>query len=345
MKKIHIILTLIILFFAQEGYSQLSKTHYIPPVTGDGGGNGPGIQRIYISTPSAGIVNYTIKNGGDSGTIYATGQVSNSAIGEVNISDQPISGQSWNDIFVQESEAELVLNKGFIITADSEIYVSYRFVSSSYNQAGALVSKGISALGTRFRAGMLQNYDSSHLGFISVMATENNTEVNFDLPGAVQTTGGQNDHSIKLDKFQTYFIVNKTAQNSLTGSLITSDKPIAVNSGGFGSFDSSSAGQDYGIDQIVGSTIVGSEYIFIKGIASNNIETVLIIADQDNTNINVNGDVLNDISGDPVILNSGEYVYIKGDKFINGNLYVNTDNLNDKLFAYQGTGKTYTKPI
>ena len=40
LKKIHIILTLIILSFAQEGYSQLSKTHYIPPVTGDGGGNG-----------------------------------------------------------------------------------------------------------------------------------------------------------------------------------------------------------------------------------------------------------------------------------------------------------------
>ena len=37
---------------------------------------------------------------------------------------------------------------------------------------------------------MFQNYASSHLGFISVMATENNTEVNFDLPGAVQTGSG-----------------------------------------------------------------------------------------------------------------------------------------------------------
>ena len=337
MKKLYFLLVILFLFFSQDGFSQLSKIHYIPPVTGDGGGNGPGIQRIYISTPSVGIVNYTIKNGGDSGTIYATGQVSNSAVGEVNLSDQPISGQSWNDIFIQESEAELVQNKGFIITADSEIYVSYRFVSSSYNQAGALVSKGISALGTRFRSGMFQNYASSHLGFISVMATENNTEVNFDLPGAVQTTGGQNDHSITLDKFQTYFIVNKTAQNSLIGSLITSDKPIAVNTGGFGSFDSSSGGQDYGIDQIVGSELVGSEYIFIKGIAKDAIETVLIIADQDNTEI-----YLNDNPAIHQTLNSGEYIFVKGNEFnTDGNLYIYSGDPAHKLFAYQGTGQNY----
>ena len=337
MKKLYFLLVILFLFFSQDGFSQLSKIHYIPPVTGDGGGNGPGIQRIYISTPSVGIVNYTIKNGGDSGTIYATGQVSNSAVGEVNLSDQPISGQSWNDIFIQESEAELVQNKGFIITADSEIYVSYRFVSSNYNQAGALVSKGISALGTRFRSGMFQNYASSHLGFISVMATENNTEVNFDLPGAVQTTGGQNDHSITLDKFQTYFIVNKTAQNSLIGSLITSDKPIAVNTGGFGSFDSSSGGQDYGIDQIVGSELVGSEYIFIKGIAKDAIETVLIIADQDNTEI-----YLNDNPAIHQTLNSGEYIFVKGNEFnTDGNLYIYSGDPAHKLFAYQGTGQNY----
>jgi len=185
--------------------------------------------------------------------------------------------------------------------------VSYRFVAKGLNQAGAIVSKGLSALGTRFRAGMLQNYSSTHLGFISVMATENNTIINFDLPSSVQTTGGQNDHSITLDKFQSYFIVNKGTSNinSLIGSLITSDKPIAVNTGAYGSFDSSSGGQDYGIDQIVGSDLIGSEYIFIKGIARNSIETVLIIADQDNTKLNLNGVFYRD-------MNEGDFELIKG---------------------------------
>ena len=209
LRKLYFFLLALLLFFSQEGFSQLSKTHYIPPITGDStprNGNGPGIQVVYISTPSAGIVNYTIKNGGDSGTIYATGQVTNTDSKEIELSDQPASGQSWGEIFVEDSEVETVLNKGFIITADSEIYVSYRFVSSSLNQAGALVSKGLSALGTRFRAGMLQNQSSSHIGFISVMATENRTTINFELPGSVQTTGGKSDHSITLEKFQSYII-------------------------------------------------------------------------------------------------------------------------------------------
>ena len=34
-------------------------------------------------------------------------------------------------------------------------------------------------------------------------------------------------------------------------------------------------------------------------------------------------------------------MYLKGNKFnSDGNLYVNTNDPNDKLFAYQGTGKT-----
>ena len=124
--------------------------------------------------------------------------------------------------------------------------MSYRYVSQNRNQAGALVSKGISALGTRFRAGMLQNYNTfnGHIGFISVMATENRTTINFELQGSVQTTGGKSSHSITLEKFQSYIIANKTDTNSLIGSLISSDKNIVVNTGAFGSFDSSSGGQD-----------------------------------------------------------------------------------------------------
>ena len=345
LRKLYFFLLALLLFFSQEGFSQLSKTHYIPPITGAGNGSGPGIQVVYISTPSAGIVNYTIKNGGDSGTIYATGQVTSTDSKEIELSDQPASGQqSWGEIFVEQDELETVLDKGFIITADSEIYVSYRFVSQNINQAGALVSKGLSALGTRFRAGMLQNHNrfNGHIGFISVMATENRTTINFELPGSVQTTEGKSDHSITLEKFQSYIIANTDDTESLIGSLITSDKNIVVNTGAFGSFDSSTGGQDYGIDQIAGSTIIGSEYIFIKGIADDPIETVLIIADQDNTNINVNGEPYEDSNGDPIILNSGGYVYLKGNKFnSDGNLYVNTNDPNDKLFAYQGTGKNY----
>ena len=99
----------------------------------------------------------------------------------------------------------------------------------------------------------------------------------------------------------------------------------------------SSGGQDYGMDQIVDASLVGSEYIFIEGIADNEIETVLIVADQDNTTVNVNGSFYDNL------INSGDFLIIKGDKF-NWRwkpLRVNTDDPNDKLFAFQGTGRRY----
>ena len=343
LKKIYLIF-LLSFFSVTSLFSQLSKKHYIPPVTGVNGGSGPGSQILYISTPSTSKVNYTVRYGGDigttatSGTPFATGQVINGDPKEVLIANDPADNTvQWSEIFVNPSQTEVVSDKGFVIEADSEIYVSYRFYSVNEYQAGALVSKGISALGTRFRSGMLQNQSvsSGHLGFISVMATENNTTVDFDLQDGVQTTGGQNDHSVTLNKFQSYFITNTDNLNSLIGSLVTSDKPIAVNVGAFGSF-SSGGGQDYGMDQIVDATLVGSEYIFLKGIASNTIESVLIVADQDNTTINVNGEFHDNL------VNSGDYLILKGDKFNgDGNLYVSTDNSEDKLFAYQGTGKDY----
>ena len=338
---------LLFLLSTSSIFSQLSKTHYLPPITfSNNSGSIPGVQRLFISTPSNSEVNYTIKYGGEigytttSGTIFETGKVSNDNPVEVTISDQPANGTAaWTDAIVSPSEVEIPLHKGFIIEADSEIYVSFRFISEGTSQAGAIVSKGISSLGTRFRAGMLQNQSASHMGFISVMATENNTTINFDLEPGIQTTGNQNDHSILLNKYESYIIANQNYNNSLIGTLVSSDKPITVNTGAYGSFDGSSGGQDYGVDQIVESNLVGSEYIFIKGIASNSIETVLIIADQDNTTINVNGEFYDNL------VNSGDYLIIKGDQFnADGNLYVSTGNPDDKLFAYQGTGKNFSSP-
>jgi hypothetical protein len=178
LKKIYSIF-LLLLLSGTSLFSQLSKKHYIPPVTGASNTSGPGSQILYISTPSTSKVNYTVRYGGDigttatSGTPFATGQVTNGDPEQVLIANDPADNTvQWSEIFVNPSLTEVVSDKGFVIEADSEIYVSYRFYSVNEYQAGALVSKGISALGTRFRSGMLQNQSASsgHLGFISVMA-------------------------------------------------------------------------------------------------------------------------------------------------------------------------------
>ena len=77
MKKIFKILYLLIfLFVIQQGNSQLSKIHYIPPLaTSTSSNNAPNEQWFHISTPSENDVNFTIKRG--DGSAYYADTVSN----------------------------------------------------------------------------------------------------------------------------------------------------------------------------------------------------------------------------------------------------------------------------
>ena len=40
-------------------------------------------------------------------------------------------------------------------------------------------------------------------------------------------------------------------------------------------------------------------------------------------------------------MNEGEFLIIEGDKYVNRNMYVSTNNKDDKIFAYQGLGDVY----
>ena len=342
--------------FALGLNAQLSKVHYIPPLTAN---DDPGDQWMYISTPSITPVKFEVKIGGvlgvtnDSGTIFASGEVDKNNPIAIELAQDPGDNNGWwSNLFIEQSETEQILNKGFIVEAKSEVYVSAR-VNSDGNQfqAGAIVSKGKSGLGTRFRAGMFQNQNSGHIGFISVMATEDLTKVSFTFTKTVETIGGTKTIDfpliIDLSKGESYVLASTGRGsggdflgNELIGTLVSSDKPIVVNTGSAsGSFETSTGGQDYGMDQIVGSDLVGSEYIFIRGNGYDGWENVLIIADQNNTEILVNGQSYGTLA------KAGDYFIIEGDQFSSqspgGNMYVRSANLDHKLFAFQGTGSVY----
>ncbi|MCP4244834.1 MAG: gliding motility protein, partial [bacterium] len=169
-------------------------------------------------------------------------------------------------------------DKGFVIEAEDVIYVSVRMEagnSGSTTQAGALVSKGLTALGTSFRAGMYnsENPQDNYLNFISVMATEDNTEITFDdLPAGIiiKNYTGTLPISTTLNEFESFIVATNCSEVSfntdgLIGALITSDKPIVVNCGSSNGSFHNGGGRDYGIDQIVDLSKVGNEYIFVKG--------------------------------------------------------------------------------
>ena len=345
-------------------FAQLSTKHYIPPVASQD--NDISEQYIYISTPRNTDIPFTIKTVGNPTNDYS-GLVSNTnpfLYRIVQDGEDPgdpaanldTDGDSQLSIS-QNLSNTVITDRGYIIEASDVIYVSVRFRSSFPNlyQAGALVSKGLSALGTEFRAGGFatenNNSPAGYLTYVTVMATENTTNIVFDDFTAginiINHTAGATPINAVLNEGETYLIavgVNDGGiPNDLIGTRISSDKPIVVNSGsGTGSFADGSGGRDFGIDQIVGSDKVGNEYIFVRGnggsTAGNQWENVLIVANQDNTDIFVNGS-----SSPEATIDAGDWIVIEGDGInnngngynANGNMYVQTSN---PVFAYQGIG-------
>ncbi|WP_339921638.1 T9SS type B sorting domain-containing protein [uncultured Flavobacterium sp.] len=334
-------------FLSISCFSQFSKTHYIPPITAQN--NLVGDHYLYISTPSTTNVNFKIiENGG----AVISGTVNNTApfvyyIGQGNNSQ----------LFTPKTTIGTIQNKGYIIESENLIYASVRVnsglnINGTYNHAGGLVSKGKSALGKVFRLGAMLNplYDTSLLNFASIISTENSTRVTIsNIPvGTVLTDGTTitGPISILLNKNESYVLAlenysNTTSNSSkMIGALVESDKPIAVNSGSFGGSNNTivtgaapmGTGRDVGFDQIVPLEKTGKEYIFVRGNGTDELESIILVAHSDNTQIFTNGN-----STPIATINAGSYYVLNGSNFVNGNLYVNSS---ENLFAYQCIGGT-----
>jgi len=336
--KFGLFLTILFVLFvcSPKAQAQLSKKHFIPPLTSAEFGNAnPEEQYFYLSTPSTKNVTYTITFIGQPSSSTISGIVSNASPVEISL------GTGYGQLFIESNKSSSVKNdKGYIIEAEDVIYVSLRMKAGGGAQAGALVSKGLSALGNTFRVGAFtnQNPQTNYLNFASVMATEDNTIVTFDdLPAGltIKNYTGTFPIIINLDEGESYTIATNSSENTvnrdgLIGTLIQADKPIVVNTGSANGSFHNGGGRDYGIDQIVGYSKVGNEYIFVKGDGNDNWENVLLVAHEDNTSISINGNT-------PVTtINAGEYYLIEGNKYsANQNMYVATSK---NVFAYQGIG-------
>ncbi|MGL2964004.1 T9SS type B sorting domain-containing protein [Flavobacterium sp. RSB2_4_14] len=334
MKK-KLLFLLFTVLFSINCFSQFSKTHYIPPLSGATSVTSED-QYLYISTPSNNPINFRIiELGGNT----ITGTVSRNVpyvyyVGFGNDTQLHVDASGTNAVYD---------NKGYIVEADDLVYVSARVTAGSGNQAGELVSKGLASLGKRFRIGaftntLVGNYVDIHTTFVSVLATENNTVVNFSNLKAgvtpINSTTGNAPFSVTLNSGESYVLAvqgpNNANRDGLIGSLVTADKPIAVNCGSFGG--SNAVGNlDLGFDQIVSAERTGMQYIFIKSTGIDAVEKVLIVADEDNTEIFINGATTAVTS-----LSAGQYYELLGNTFnADGNLFVQTSK---KVFAYQSIG-------
>jgi gliding motility-associated-like protein len=333
-------LLLLLLLIHFTGFSQFSKTHYIPPVSNSNNQEPQG-QSMYISCPSVTPVKFKIIA---LGAGLVTGEVSR---------DNPYVfyiGNGFDTQFlISEDDVNTIKsNKGYVVEAEDLVYVTVRLTATLQNyHGGSIVSKGLAALGKQFRIGAfvntgVENTTPNHYTFATILATENNTTVSFgDINPGVSlinnAAAGNNPSSVILNSGQSYAIAvkgdNNANRDGLIGAFITSDKPIAVNCGSFAGSNGTTTNLDLGFDQIVSAERTGKDYIFIKGNGINVTERPLLVANENGTEIFLNGSTTTFTT-----LNAGDYIALDGSQFSsNGNLYVRSSK---NVFAYQGIGGT-----
>ena len=185
-------------------------------------------------------------------------------------------------------------DRGLIVESDQLIQVVYRLTAT--NNKLLVTIKGEQALGQWFRAGSQTNVcGDPNTGkrenhFISVMAVEDNTIITFDFTTDMKDLG--DTHSITLNAGETYLMIDDDNNETVSGSLIVADKPIAVMSGSQHSQQCNGDGRDGGVDQLVPTCVVGSNYVVSRGADDDNTSEsnyAVVVGITSNTDITIDG--------------------------------------------------------
>jgi gliding motility-associated-like protein len=342
MKKIYILLAFLTFF---TNHAQLSNKHWLPPLHSR---DATAIENhyLYISTPETVPFQVTVTTG--NGTPIAGSPFTISQTTPVVVSVG--SGQPTN-MFLSLIDVNIVKNdKGLILEGPKDFYVSFRM--RQQNHAETLISKGKPGIGTSFRLGSTpQGGEVSIRNFVSsVMATENNTVINLSdyntnvvfVSGTGNITADTQTFTLNAGESIVFSGYTNVAANltGFIGASLTATKPVAVSTGN-ATGGVSGTGSDFTLDQIVSSSQIGTEYIFIQGNGLPQMELPLIIANEDNTEIFING---NTVPVSPT-LNAGDYYLVPNSNFqgigTNKNIYVKSSKA---VFAYQLIGGSASYP-
>jgi len=346
----------------------LDKIHLIPPFYAKNGlSTGADINNHYLwlSTPETTPFEVTIQNAdgfnGANNGIHQTVTIDKDNPVLITLSAGVYGSANYGALGIVNDSGVNTINStdGLILTANNRFYANIRHHSNS--QGGSLTAKGQVAMGTRFRTGHMHMDGSggsdrkSH--FISVMASEDSTTVNFsDISPGITFVGGT-PTSVLLDKYESYVVGvrmdiadNSAVANDLNGTLVTSDKGVVINTGSFlGGSIPNSGSRDLGADQILPTKFNGTQFIVVKGAAESNadlLENPIIVADEDSTEIFLKG------SSSPIAtIDAGDYYIISGNEYpANGAMFIRTSN---PAYVYQttnannsnGNGLNFIAPI
>ena len=313
----HVCLFILLFGFAQAAFAQTSTEFWFAPpeVTAGHGSNGgePIFLRIATGVDPATVTIDQPANG--SFTPIVLNIAANTSVTE------DLSA------FIEDLEtkpANTVLNTGLRVVSTTEITCIYE-VSTQFNP-DIWALKGQNGLGTEFYA-PIQNlwrngvYTPTPYTSFDIVATEDNTTI-LIFPTQDLDDGNEafQSFTITLNEGQTYSasVTNTTtAEFNPSGSIIVSDKPIAVSIKDDSIRPTGQGCRDLVGDQIVPVDIVGDEYIINKGgLSTATQEYAYVVATQNNTVISIDGVVettLFNAETYPILI-TNDLTYITGDK-------------------------------
>lgn len=314
--------------------AQLDSIHWLPPMHAR---NEPGPQYLYMSTPEKNPFVVSIRDG--LGRLRDTVHISNAAPRRYYL-----GGSDNTQVLVPGDSLQRPLRRaGLTATGKGQFYANFRIRAASRRHAADLTCKGRSALGREFRIGHIfqEAANTGRCNFIGLMATEDSTvvEISEYQQGSMFRFGNVDQFVVSplkttLRKGES-FVVSQyiglgTVANGLMGALVKSNRPIAVNCGSWLGAPQGQA-NDIGIDQIVPVEEVGKEYILCKGNGSSALETPIVVAHSEGTEVWVNG------SPTPVAtLRAGGFIRINTERYSSANnMYIRCSK---PAYVYQMVG-------
>jgi gliding motility-associated-like protein len=203
----------------------------------------------------------------------------------------------WIDA-IEVKPPNTVVNHGLRIRSTAPVSLYYEVVSTQCQCSPEIyVPKGRNALGTGFRVPMqdiMNNnpaYSPTPFSSFDIVATEDNTSVTILPTQALVGHPAGVPFNIVLNTGQAYSAQALGAAPALhpAGSIISSDKPVAVTmkddllTGVYGSCS------DPGGDQLIPDALAGTRFIAVKGFLNNPGDRVLVMGLSNGTSISVNG--------------------------------------------------------
>jgi hypothetical protein len=196
---------------------------------------------------------------------------------------------------LENTPADVVLDKGIRIRSNAFITAYYEIITSCQCNPEIFALKGKNALGTEFYTPFQTvwnngGYFPTPFSSVEIVATEDNTVVTIVPSVAVAGHPAGVAYDVTLNAGQTYSMsaISTVGADHPAGSYITSNNPIAITL----KDDSVSNGgcSDIMGDQLIPTTLIGTEYIVMKGFLSAGAgEAIFVLATEDNTEIFIDG--------------------------------------------------------